>query len=177
MAFFEVTSGDDDHDEVRKYEMGRYKSSNEAVCRILNFPIHERHPTVVHRDLHLENGQRVYFTSENAAQRAVAPQDTTLIVFFKLCTQNEFARTLLYNRVSKYYTWNSRNRTWNKRKQGQLVPEQPGIRSSDALGRIYTIHPSNSECFHLRLLLHEVQGPMSFTDLRTINRQVCETFK
>ena len=111
MAFFEVTSGDDDHDEVQKYEMGIYISSTEAVWRILNFPIHERNPTEVHLDIHLKNGQRMYFTTENAAQRAEAPQDTRLTAFFKLCTQDEFARTLLYNQVPKYYTWNSRNRT------------------------------------------------------------------
>ncbi|GBM03504.1 hypothetical protein AVEN_95400-1 [Araneus ventricosus] len=59
----------------------------------------------------------------------------------------------------------------------KIVPENPGIKSSDALGRVYTVHPSNSECFHLRLLLHEVLGPTSFSDLKTVNGTVCETFK
>ena len=62
---------------------------------------------MAHLDIHLENEQRVYFTTENAVQRAEAPQDTTLTAFFKLSTQDEFARTLLYNQVPKYYTWNS----------------------------------------------------------------------
>ncbi|GBN72756.1 hypothetical protein AVEN_36883-1 [Araneus ventricosus] len=62
----------------------------------------------------------------------------------------------------------------NVEKKGQVVPEQEGIRSSDALGRVYTVHPTNSECFHLRLLLHEVRGPMSFKDLRTFDGWVCE---
>ncbi|GBN61785.1 hypothetical protein AVEN_227600-1, partial [Araneus ventricosus] len=65
----------------------------------------------------------------------------------------------------------------NVGKKGQVVPEQEGIRSSDALGRVYTVHPTNSECFHLRLLLHEVRGPMPFTDLRTFDGRVCETYK
>lgn len=66
MAVFEVTNRDD-IDEIRQYEMGRYISSNEAIWRILNFKIHEHHPTVVLLDIHLENDQRVYFTTENAA--------------------------------------------------------------------------------------------------------------
>ncbi|GBM05095.1 hypothetical protein AVEN_210804-1 [Araneus ventricosus] len=39
---------------------------------------------------------------------------------------------------------------------------------SDALGRVYTIHPNNAECFYLRLLLHTHRGPTSFTDLKTV---------
>ena len=57
------------NDEVSTYQMRRHVSSNEAVWRIFSFPIHERHSTVVHLAVHLENGQRVYFMAENAAQR------------------------------------------------------------------------------------------------------------
>lgn len=49
--------------------MGRYISSNEAVWRILDFPIHERYPPVVHLSIHLENGQCVYFTEKNLLDR------------------------------------------------------------------------------------------------------------
>ncbi|XP_036320445.1 uncharacterized protein LOC118734957 [Rhagoletis pomonella] len=66
--------------EINQYQLERYISSNEAVWRILSFLIHERYPTVVHLAVHLENGQRVYFTSEN---------------------------TLLYSEVPKFYTWNA----------------------------------------------------------------------
>ncbi len=52
-------------DEVECYQLGRYISSNEAVWRILDFPIHERHPTVVHLAVHLENGQCVVFSEYN----------------------------------------------------------------------------------------------------------------
>ncbi|GFQ95859.1 ATP-dependent DNA helicase [Trichonephila clavata] len=55
MAVFDVTSSDRNaHNEIYRYEMGRYISSNEAVWRILNFPIHERYPTVIHLSVHLE---------------------------------------------------------------------------------------------------------------------------
>jgi hypothetical protein len=71
--------------------MGRYVSSNEAVWRILNFCIHDRHPTVVHLNVHLENGQRVYFPAENYLERAAEPPNTTLTAFFQLCQQDDFA--------------------------------------------------------------------------------------
>ncbi|GBM67805.1 hypothetical protein AVEN_216252-1 [Araneus ventricosus] len=73
MAVFELTSGENDLNEIHQYHMGRYISSNEAVWRILNFPIHERHRTVIHLSFHLENGQRVYFTTENAPKCAKPP--------------------------------------------------------------------------------------------------------
>ncbi|GBN09155.1 hypothetical protein AVEN_240526-1 [Araneus ventricosus] len=41
MAVFELASGENDLNDIRQYQMGRYISSNEAVWIILNFPIHE----------------------------------------------------------------------------------------------------------------------------------------
>ena len=45
----------------------------------------------------------------------------------------------------------------------------PLIYESDCLGRVYTVHPNDTECYHLRLLLHTVRGPTSFEALRTFN--------
>ncbi|GFV94459.1 ATP-dependent DNA helicase [Trichonephila clavipes] len=93
-------------DEVAQYQAGRYISSNEAVWRILSFPIHERSPAVVHLAVHLENGQRVYFTAKNVQQIALNPPATTLTAFFTLCQNDAFAKILLYSEVPTYYTWN-----------------------------------------------------------------------
>ncbi|XP_054711418.1 uncharacterized protein LOC129221007 [Uloborus diversus] len=155
MAVFHVDSTSNQQNEVREYQVGRYISSNEAAWRILNFPIHERHPTVIHLSVHLENGQRVYFTTANAAERAQMAQETTLTSFFRLCQEDDFASTLLYNEVPKYFTWNNSSKKWSRRKVGHEVPNYPGLKCSDALIRVFSIHPNNSECFHLRLLLHE----------------------
>ena len=164
-------------DEVERYQLGRYISSNEAVWRILQFPIHERYPTVEHLAVHLENGQRVYFTEDNLHARVNEPPRTTLTAVFLLCQQDSFARTLLYCDVPKYYTWNASEKVFKRRIQGTTVPGHPDIRASDALGRVYTIHPNNFECFFLRLLLHTVTGPTSFVALRTVNGRVCDTFR
>ena len=165
------------NDEVERYQLGRYISSNEAVWRILDFPIHERRPTVEHLAVHLENGQRVYFTEDNLHERMNEPPRTKLTAFFLLCQQDSFARTLLYCDVPKYYTWNASEKVFKRRVQGTAVLGYPDIRTTDALGRVYTIHPNNFECFFLRPLLHSVTGPTSFVALRTVNGRVCETFR
>ncbi|GFT98901.1 uncharacterized protein LOC104236095 [Trichonephila clavipes] len=102
IAVFGVENTTASNDEVTQYQLGRYISSNEAVWRILSFFIHGRYPTVVHLAVHLENGQRVYFTSENLRARAMSPPPTTLTEFFTLCKNVTFARTLLYSEVPTY---------------------------------------------------------------------------
>ncbi|XP_075687659.1 uncharacterized protein LOC142656618 [Rhinoderma darwinii] len=98
--------------EIDRFQTGRYISSNEVVWRVLDFPIHDRYPMVVHLNVHLENGQRVYFTEETAAQLVLQPKDITLRAFFKLYQQDDFATTLLYCDVPKYYTWNKSTRVF-----------------------------------------------------------------
>ncbi|XP_045536286.1 uncharacterized protein LOC106720810 [Papilio machaon] len=164
-------------DEVRTYQSGRYVSSNEAVWRLLGFPLHERNPTVTHLNVHLENGERVYFTVNNFQERLSSPPKTTLTAFFDLCAKDEFARTLLYVEVPRYYTWNTTRKEWKRRIQGVPVLNWPGLKSGDALGRVYTVHVSNMECFCLRMLLHHVRGPTSYKDLKMLNNREFSTFR
>lgn len=107
------------HNRVPQYQMGRCISRNEAFWRIFGFAIHDRYPTVQHLAVHLENGQRVYFTADTTARQAQSPRETTMTAIFKLCQQDFFARTLLYNQVPSYYTWSSNQ--WNRRKRGKAL--------------------------------------------------------
>ncbi|XP_067945068.1 uncharacterized protein [Watersipora subatra] len=75
-----------------------------------------------------------------------------------------------------YYTWTAQKK-WQFRKQGKVVENWPHIHASNALGRVYIIHPTNVECFHLHIFLHKVTGPTSFQQLRTVDGIVCSTFK
>lgn len=158
-----------------KEAIWRLLALNEMM--ILSFAIHERYPIVVHLAVYLENGQRVYFNSENAAQRAERPPATTLTSFFSTCASDPFARTLLYSEMPRYYTWNASSKKWLRRKQGQSVDGYPGVFSTDALGRVYTSHLKNDDCFYLRLLLVNVRGSTSFESLRTADGTVCATFR
>ncbi|UYV67664.1 hypothetical protein LAZ67_5001520 [Cordylochernes scorpioides] len=177
MAVFGLQNPNAPVNEIDQFQMGRYISSNEAVWRILGFDIHERSPAVVHLSVHLENGQRVYFTEESAAQRAENPPNTTLTAFFQLCASDTFAATLLYHEVPTYYTWNQSTKKWQRRKQGMLHSSMVQVFSTGALGRVYTVHPSNAECYYLRMLLHVVKGPQSFEAIKTVNGQICQTYR
>jgi len=75
----------------------------EAAWRILECPIHERFPPVEHLAIHLQNGQRVYFTEDSAREQASGdPPKTTLTEF---CQYDDNAMALLYEEVPQYYTW------------------------------------------------------------------------
>lgn len=150
---------------------------NEAFWRIFGFHIHERYPAVQHLSVHLENGQRVYFTTENAREKASNPKNTMLTAFFQLCRADPFAKTLFYNDVPKYYTWNVSKGEFCRRKQGKRVPEYAGVCESETIGRVYTVHPNNAECFYIRMLLHEVKGPISFEALKIVNNETCQTYR
>lgn len=163
MAVVEVGSVNR-HDEVSQYQLGRYISTVEAFWRIFHFSMHQRHPPVEKLAVHLENGQRVYFNEENALDLAENPRHTTLTAFFYLNQWDEFARTLFYSDIPTHYTWQA-NKTWRRRQRGTAV------------GRLYTVHPNNRECFYLRLLLTKVRGPTSFEDLRTVDGQICSTYR
>ena len=120
-AVFQVLNDNQILDEVQAFQIGRYISGNEAVWRILNFPIHERYPTVVHLSVHLENGQRIYFNPNNLEEKIREPAKTTLTAFFKLCQNDQFAKTLLYCDVPRYYTWNATTKSFQRRKKGLIL--------------------------------------------------------
>ena len=84
-----------------------------------------------------------------------------LTAFFKLYSEDDFARTLAYDKVPGGTTWNQVT------KQETVVERYPDVGKTVALGRVYVAHPNNSDCFHLRILLHVVKGPTSFISLRT----------
>jgi len=166
---------ENEQDEISKYEAGRYISSSEAAWRILRIPIHERFPPVMHLSVHLENGQRIYFTTDNASEKVQNPNSTTLLGFFELCKNDSFARTLLYSEVPAYFIW--KNNKFSRRKQGKGVSGHPGVKQDHVIGRVYTVHPNNAECYYLRLLLHEVRGPTCFNDLKTVSGVVHPSYQ
>ena len=45
------------------------------------------------------------------------------------------------------------------------------------VGRVYTINPRQGECFYLWLLLHHIRGPQSFAELKTVEGDLCSSFR
>ena len=153
-----------------------YTNSTSVIIYYIKLKSHLSDPPVQQLAVHLENGQRIYFTEDTALERAsVDPPKTTLTEFFALCWVDGFARTLLYADVPKYYTWN--NKSWNRRKQGTDVAGFPGVKEAHILGRVYTINPRQGECFYLRLLLHHIRGPQSFAELKTVKGDLCSSYR
>ncbi|GBL65611.1 hypothetical protein AVEN_147353-1 [Araneus ventricosus] len=109
MTVLEHTSGENDLIEIHQYQMRRYISSKEAVWRIFNFPIHERHLTVIHLSFQLENGQSLL---HDRKCHSTCPEEKTLPSLFRICTKDELAHNLLHNEVHKNYTWANGNKTW-----------------------------------------------------------------
>ena len=93
-----------------------------------------------------------------------------LTAFFKLCSEDDFARTLVYDKVPGGTTWNQVT------KQETVVEGYLDVRKTVALGRVYVVHPNNSDCFHLRLL-HVVKGPTYFISLGTFQSITYEIFQ
>jgi hypothetical protein len=162
-------------DEVQEYLDGRYVGSIEAFMRIMHEQIHDCHPPVIKLAVHLENGQRVYFNEVNASSIVENPPETTLTAFLKLCHVNEFARTIKYSDVPEYFTF--ANNQWKPRKQGTQVPDCPGVKRGNVIGRVYNIHPRVGECYYLRLLLFQVTGPTSFTSFKQYQGTTYNTYR
>lgn len=100
-----------------------------------------------------------------------------MTAFFQLCKQDEYVRTLLYCDVPKYYTWNKATKIFSRRSHGISVAGFRAVKSSDALGLVYTVHPNDYECYFLKLSLHVVKGSTSFNDLKLVNGHICKTYQ
>jgi hypothetical protein len=120
-------------------------------------------------------------TTTTAASLSQNPKITKLVAFFTLCQQDTFARTIVYHQVPEFYTWNHSTHCWaRRRKGGDRLTQQDGsvIIHSDTIGRLHMISPRQGELYFLRVLLVNVIGPTSFTNLRTnTTGQVLSTFK
>ena len=128
-------------------------------------------------EVHLENFQRVYFDpNEPVVAETIEVRVTTLVKFFELCVNDDFAKTIKYIDVPRYFVWKGK-KGWQRRKQGTPVDGYPEIRMTNALGRMHTVSPTQEEAFCLRMLLNVVVGPTSFQDLKTFNEIQHQTFK
>lgn len=181
-ASLRITDGNESNrssDEISRYVEARYVGAPEAVWRILQFPLQFKSHSIQRLAIHLPDEQIMCFEDgeeEEACERA-EEQMTTLTAFFQanqshpaehvnLAGAKITSNQLLYSQMPKHFTFSKKN-GWQQRK-----------RSSDKkIGRIYFVPPSDSERFHLRLLLLHRKGCTSFENLRTVSGVVYATFK
>ncbi|VDO75289.1 unnamed protein product [Haemonchus placei] len=99
---------------------------------------------------------------EEEALRRAAGRDTMLTAYFKLSAEHEAAfgagnapqggvdaRTSLYVQLPEHFTFGQRTGKWSIRRK-----------QSRQLGRMYTAHPLDSECYSLRILLLNRKGAL-----------------
>jgi flagellar biosynthesis GTPase FlhF len=152
-----------DNDEITKYLDSRYVSSIEASWRLFSFDLHYINPTIYRLAIHLENEQTVCF-NPNGQQREVNTK-TTLTQWIDYNSKFNDGLHLTYNKFCTEFVYNKASKEWHKRQRGT------------AIGRMYTVSPTAGEKYYLRLLLLHQRGCKSFADIRTVNNQICNTFK
>ncbi|KAK9072558.1 hypothetical protein SSX86_008992 [Deinandra increscens subsp. villosa] len=157
-------------DEIQSFLDGRFICPHEACWRILNFDIHQRDPAVQILAVHLENMQNITFTDseslENIAQNPYLKK-TTLTGWLSNNVVDSAGRHLRYIDFVSEYRWDASDRMWYRRSR-QHTP---------TIGRLTYIHPSCGESFYLRMLLSHQKGCTSFSDIRTVNGEICTTYR
>ena len=159
------------NDEIQCYVDARYMSASEAYWRLYEFPIQQMKPSVQKLPLHLEDEQVVLFQTADLNKTInQGPPKTKLTEFFRLNQNTNL--NITYPDVVKHFRW-VQNR-WQRRSRVTRLDRtnDDAVQvCSDTVGRIPVINLSarQSELFYLRMLLHIVTGPKSFTDLRTYN--------
>jgi hypothetical protein len=135
----------------------------------MEFEMQDKSHFVDRLPVHLRGGQVVVLDEEDDIEDENDPifeKDTKLSAYFKWNAkiENEEDR-LLYAEMPKHCVWDRKNREWRARKR-TLKP---------TVGRLYTVSPSQSEQWHLRILLHYVRAS-SWKDLKTFNNKVYKTY-
>lgn len=164
-------------DEITSYLLARYLGPHEGAQIIFGLEIHSRSPPVVQLCVHLPGENRVFFTERTAALQAVQPQRSTLTAFFDLCHRDEFARTLLYMEIPRFFVWHADKKEWQRAKIGPPVQGHAGVRHRECIGRMYTVSPRAGDVFYLRLALLRVRGPVSYLSLRTVDGHLYPSFR
>ena len=105
--------------------------------------------------------------------------ETTLTAFFNLNQEDAFARTLLYNQMPACCTWDTRARKFVRRKRGESVQGQQGVKksrctwsclhSASEAGRML-LPPSSPAQRSRSHIIH-------FDAIKTIDGHVCATHR
>ena len=92
-----------------------------------------------------------------------------LLEYFRLNDRDTDARQYVYGEIPCHYVFKKEKDSnvfcWEKRKAHFYV-----------IGRMYSISRTQTELFHLRLLLFKVKGAKSFESLRNVNDEIHDTF-
>ena len=181
-------------DEIKDFVDGRYVSASEAAWRLFGMSMQGQHPNVCRLAVHLQGQQTVFFQADRVADVPVHGAPTTLTQWFAFNATAESAYqrecvaaaaagrpapvrpeclSLLYHEIPEVAVWDARRKVWKPRRSWGPTD----VRHLAPVGRMYAVHPSDQERFHLRMLLCHVPGATSYEQLRTFNGTQYGTFK
>jgi hypothetical protein len=131
--------------------------------------LYRNFPTVHRLVVHLENEQTVsYDAHEDMAEVVEQQQRTPLTQWMAYNASNTTAAPLTYVLFPEKFRWDAQSSQWQSR-------VRPGHNAH--IGRVYWVSPNAGEKYFLRVLLHHVEGPKSFADLRTVDGVLCPTYR
>lgn len=173
MAVFGVANN---NDEIKKYQFGGYIVSNEAVWRILIFSTYDRHPRVCISRSTLRMGsvstlQRTMPFKEPITPKIQLWQRSSDFSGITTSPEHSFTRNF-----QSFALGIAKKKQFCRRKQGAPFSGKD-TRESEAIGRVCTVHPNNTECFYLQMLLFIVRGPTLFENSRIVSGELCSTYR
>ncbi|XP_076961176.1 uncharacterized protein LOC143637744 [Bidens hawaiensis] len=155
-------------EEVKAFYDCRYLFACEAAWRIFAFDVHYRVPSVTRLPFHLPGQQTVVFADDDDVEdvlNKLSVGSSKFIAWMECNQQYGLARTLTYDEFPTKFVWKLDERVWDLRKRGFSI------------GRVHHVPPAFNEAYYLRILLNKVKGPMCFEDIRTVDGEVCATYK
>uniref|UniRef100_A0ABD2WAL1 Helitron helicase-like domain-containing protein n=1 Tax=Trichogramma kaykai TaxID=54128 RepID=A0ABD2WAL1_9HYME len=164
------------HNEINDYINSRYVGPSEAYWRIMSKKLKGRSHTVVRLPVHLPNQHNIILDNSddltNDKLESALNQVTMLHDYFDLNKRDINARNILYTNIPEHYIFKEIKINGVKAKK-QWVKREKRIK---AIGRMYSVSPTQSELYHLRLLLLHKKGATSYKDLLTVNDIYHNTF-
>ncbi|GFY42143.1 ATP-dependent DNA helicase [Trichonephila inaurata madagascariensis] len=102
-------------------------------------------------------------------------QKTTMMAFFELYKVDDFAKLFC---IAKFqHTMYGKITNFIEEKKRKAVSGYLVIKKNQVWGRVYTVYPGNFDCYYVRLLLHMIPGPTSFTALKIVAGVVQSSFQ
>ena len=130
------------------------------------FDVHGRNSSFQCLAVHEEDKQTDVFCEERPQEALEKNKRTTLLAWFKLNKEDNWAHSLKYHEIPKKYIWDVKGMKWHECKRGNMI------------GRVYTTNPTQGERHYLHMLLYHVSGPMCYADLKTLSDGTqCESSK
>jgi hypothetical protein len=162
-------SSDDIVNEINNFLKCHCVTPNDGSWRLLQFDIHYTDPSVERLPAYLPFENNVIFTEDDDLEEVLENSNnvrTKLTSWLEINSSAIFARSYTYIEFSEHFTWHEDGKYWATRHKRH-----------NKISRIAHVSPTQGETYYLRMLLHIVRGPTSFSEIRTVGGHEYPTFR